>query len=59
MRAVLLSRLAGRQCGYVRYLSEPPLYFNSFFNEHEGKARLRDPPRAKDGVLPGVAGVKG
>ena len=29
--AVQFSRLAGRQCGYLRFLSEPPLYFSSFF----------------------------
>ena len=32
MHALYLLRLAGRQCGYLRCLSEPPLYFNrSFF----------------------------
>ena len=29
--AVQFSRLAGRQCGYLRFLSEPPLYFSSSF----------------------------
>ena len=36
--AVQFSRLAGRQCGYLRFLSEPPLYFSScFFEEGFGR----------------------
>ena len=31
MRAVVFSRLSGRQCGYLRCLSEPPPYFSSGF----------------------------
>ena len=51
---------ACRQAVWLREIFErTPTLFQQFFNEHEGKARLRDPPRAKDGVLPGVAGVKG
>ena len=51
MRAVLLSRLAGRQCGYLRCLSEGPVsekaHRNSGFQGSNFEGHFRHVPHAR------------